>query len=72
MLELRFSRSLYAEDAVARAVAAFGQLATIELDRQPSDLVVRLTDLHPAFGPRVADELANYALQATAMAKGVA
>ncbi|MCB9791723.1 MAG: hypothetical protein H6741_03260 [Alphaproteobacteria bacterium] len=68
MAELRFSRSLYDAAAVRGAVAAFSRLATLSLSEQESELVVEMKDPHPAYADRLADELANYALGATAAA----
>lgn len=68
MAELRFSRSLYAPDAVRQAVVAFGGLATLAVDEQEHELRVSVSNPHPKVADRIEDELANYALGLTAQA----
>lgn len=65
MPELRFHRSLYPPEVVTAAAAAFGQLARITVQENEHDTKLRLEDVHPHFEGRLADELANYVLQAT-------
>jgi hypothetical protein len=74
MAELRFTRSLYDEGAVRRAVEAFGALAKLELTEHPHELLVLIQDPHPRYAAVFEDELANYALTATVLsrAKGAA
>lgn len=62
MAELRFSRSLYSPDAVRKAVAAFAGLASLDVVDAGSDLVVSISNPHPKYADRLADELANYVL----------
>jgi hypothetical protein len=62
MPELRLSHSLYDPQAVQAAVQDFVRLATVEVQASESESVVRLEDLHPHFGDRLVDELANHAL----------
>ena len=45
------------------ALLAFAQLATLSVERDGVDWVVRIEDPHPAYSDRVADELANYVLK---------
>lgn len=62
MPELRLSHSLYDPKAVQSAVADFARLASIEVQAGESESLVRMSDLHPHFGERLVDELANHAL----------
>ena len=62
-MSVAFHSELYSEQAVRGAVEAFAQLATLSVERDGVDWVVRIEDAHPAYGDRVADELANYVLK---------
>lgn len=62
---LELSRSLYDPDAVAEAVAAFQNLATIEVEATEARLRVTITDPDPDVADVLADELCNHALAHT-------
>ncbi len=66
---LRFSRSLYAAEAVQTAARTFEGLAQIKVEIGDHDVVVTLTDPHPKLAHKLADELANHALHHTILAE---
>lgn len=61
---LEFSRSLYAEDAVAEAVSAYGQLARFHVESSEHTVSVAIHSPHPKV-PDLADHFANHVLFAT-------
>lgn len=63
--QVRFHRSLYAPEAVDEAVRAFADLATLEVLRNPEDVLVIIQHAHPSVSNVIADELANFALAET-------
>jgi len=66
---LRFHRSLYAPEAVARAAERFGGLVgAITVDTHPHDVTVTLVDIPERLAGRLPDELANHALFETILA----
>lgn len=67
--QLRFSRSLYAPDAVQTAARTFEKLAVIAVDVGEHDVVVTISDPHPKLAHKLADELANHALHHTIVAE---
>jgi hypothetical protein len=66
MIELRFHRTLYPAAAVAGAGRTFAAHAAIEIvddgAAHPDYVLLRLTAREPELEPRLALELANYAL----------
>ncbi len=66
---LRFSRSLYAVEAVQTAARTFAQLATITVAVTEHDITVTLADPHPKLADTLADELANHVLHHTITAE---
>ena len=69
-IDLRFHRDLYAGVAVDEAVQRYRRHIECELSEQPDAWVVRLRALRPELAPRVARELANYALGLTVQRGG--
>ncbi|HJN72439.1 MAG TPA: HxsD-like protein [Myxococcota bacterium] len=69
MPDLRFHRSLYPAEVVVSAAETFSQLATITVEDNEHDVKLSIEDVHPHFEGRLADELANYVLQATIQAE---
>jgi hypothetical protein len=68
MIELRFRRDLYADDAVEAAVEAFRPHATVESERRDEHVLVRVhapDGAEASVEPSLAGELANWALGAT-------
>lgn len=64
-IDLRFRRDLYAGVAVDEAVQRYRRHIECTLAEEPDTWVVRLRALRPELTPRVARELANYALGLT-------
>ena len=62
MPELRLNHSLYHPQAVEQATRDFARLATIEHQATQTESILQLSDLHPHFGERLVDEIANHAL----------
>lgn len=60
--ELRFHRSIYEPEAIAEAVRAFGDLATITVQENDADTLVVIERPDPEVADMICDELANYAL----------
>lgn len=72
-LQLRFHKSLYDGEAVARAVERFAALGTIDLAESDSDWLVIAHPVRESVRERLGDELANHALFETILArKGMA
>jgi uncharacterized protein RhaS with RHS repeats len=66
VIELRFHHELYDGFAVDEAAKVYGPYGTMELEREPSGFVVRLTATAEGVPERtLAAELANYALGLT-------
>ncbi len=76
MIALRFHRSLYPAPAVHAAVAAYGELARIEVEERDEDIAVTLSDIDPDFADQAdefADSFANHVLfEATRSERGEA
>lgn len=62
---LVFHRSLYAPEAVEAAVAAFGHLATLGVERREHEMVVRVDDVDARVADRFGDAFANHVLYET-------
>jgi hypothetical protein len=70
VIELRFSRDLYAGEAVDAAVKAYAEHARADLTESADAFVVRLEATSDVPEPLIADELSNYALGATIERRG--
>jgi hypothetical protein len=71
-LHLRFHKSLYDGDAVARAAARFSALGTAELGESEADWLVTVAPLRESIRERLADELGNHALFETILTRRAA
>ena len=67
-VQLDFSRSLYDLGAVQAAAAAYGELATFEVESTDALVTVRLSGLHPGV-PDLLDHFTNHVLFATITAR---
>jgi len=65
MITLRFSKALYAGEAVDEALGAFSHLVRAERAATAEAWELRLTCLYPAFTRRIVGELGNFALART-------
>ena len=70
MIEVRFHRELYVENAVDRAVGLFAAHASFERVAEPTHFVVRISGRDAAREQRIANELANFALGLSIKAGG--
>ncbi len=59
---LRFSRSLYAPDAVEAAAQAFAHLAKITVTRHEAETELVMSEPDPELSDVLLDEIANHAL----------
>ena len=59
---IRFSRSLYAPEAVEAAVAAYSDFATIELATGSDDIVARVTEIDEEEAEEILDAFCNHVL----------
>lgn len=64
IVQLVFARSLYDLAAVESAAAAYGQLATIEVQSTASHVTAHVSNPHPDVADLV-DHFANHVLHAT-------
>lgn len=65
MISLRFHRSLYAPEALASAVEAYGELATFELAEEGESTSVSIADIDADFAEfpdEFADAFSNHVL----------
>ncbi len=66
---VRFARSLYAEQGVHTAAAAFAQVATLRVQGEDEHIVVHIDAVAEGLSPAVVrDELCNHALFHTVVA----
>ncbi len=65
MIEIRFHRDLYSEEALAEAIDRYVDYAHIERETTDTAFVVRVEPKESVDGEAVADELGNYVLGAT-------
>jgi hypothetical protein len=67
MADLIFSRSLYTEDAVRAAAAAYAEVCPIAIETRNDDVIARF----PADGvdPSIVDSFANHALFETIVSR---
>jgi len=65
---LRFSRSLYRQDAIEQAAAAFAACGSFDVRSDGEDIVVEIANLHPKIAEKVVDEFRNHALYGTILA----
>ncbi len=63
---IHFSRSLYRDDAIDAAAAAYGELATISVETLADDIVVSVSDIDERVADRLVDAFCNHALFETA------
>jgi hypothetical protein len=68
-LNLRFHKSLYDGDAVARAANRFAALGPSEIGESDADWLVSVQPLRESVRQRLADELSNHALFETILAR---
>ncbi len=61
-LQLRFHKSLYDGEAVARAAERFAGVGTSELAESEADWLVNVVPVRESIRERLADELSNHAL----------
>ena len=54
--QIRFSRSLYRQDAIESAITAYGALATLSLEVGPSDFRVQVSDIDERVLPRCVEK----------------
>lgn len=64
--QIRFSRSLYRQDAIESAITAYGALATLSLEVGPSDFRVQVSDIDERVVDRLEDAFCNHCLFETA------
>ena len=60
-----FSRSLYRQEALEATIAAFGKLATFELNSESGDHMLAISDMDERVADRLVDALCNHALAET-------
>ena len=68
-LKLRFHKSLYDGDAVARAAERFAALGAATLGESEADWLVTIEHLRESVRERLADELSNHVLFETIVAR---
>ena len=68
-LQLRFHKSLYDGDAVARAASRFTALGASELGESEADWLVNIVPVRESVRERLADELGNHALFETILTR---
>ena len=61
-----FDRKLYRHAAIKEAILAYGDFATLAIERSKTEWTVTFADVDEDFGPEViANEFANYVLART-------
>jgi len=65
MPRLKFNSSIYKEEAVKKAISAFGHLAKFSIKRESGYFKVNASLLGPDFEDVFADEFGNYVLAET-------
>jgi hypothetical protein len=60
-----FARSLYAEEAVEAAAAAYRELASFAIVPHAAEIELQVSDIDPEFGARLLDEVSNHVLYET-------
>ena len=63
---VRFSRSLYRQEAIEAAVAAYGALAQLALEVHENDFTVSIDNIDERVADRLVDAFCNHALYETA------
>ena len=65
MTELRFSRDVYAGEAIDEAVKTWGNFAEFELSETESEWVVKVTPKHEDAARQIIGEFGNFVLGLT-------
>jgi hypothetical protein len=64
-MELKLDSKLYSKKAVAEAVEAFAELASISVGAEAERFIVSFSQIDPDYDTILVDEFANYALGLT-------
>ena len=68
-VRVRFHRSLYAREAIDRAVARFAALGAFQVEEHAAEWEVSVVPVRESLRDRIADELGNHVLAGSILAR---